>query len=233
MESASPEGVFALRLAVWKYAGQVRPASPWIWEFDRFDELVFALFTRMSDSTELEVRQLVEELRALGLLDVPMLAAVPLEAGRLASAEDPAVQQLLRAIGDSGLADEVSRRMIVTLVELAQALMRGYDGKLQRYLRRYGELMLSELGDSFSFSQLSQEQVLDSFTYWLQNALLMPLSLVDDNVRAFGESHGLTESDLITSADELGLNLAWMDDVIEAAVRSSAPAAANVSRAEE
>lgn len=220
MESAPPEGVFALRQAVWKYAGQVRPASPWSSELDRFDELVFALFTRISDRPELEVRQLVEELRALGLLDVPRLAAVTVEAGQLASADDPAVHQLFRTIGDSGLTDEMSWQMTVTLVELAHDLERGYDGKLQRYLRRYGERMLAELGDSFSFSQLSQEQVLDAFTYWLQNALLMPLSLVDDNVRAFGVRHGLTESDLIASADELGLNLAWMDDVLEAAVRS-------------
>ncbi|MGB7962506.1 MAG: hypothetical protein WCF12_06040 [Propionicimonas sp.] len=233
MESASPEGVFALRLAVWKYAGLVRPASPWISELDRFDELVFALFTRISDRTEFEVRQLVEELRALGLLDVPTLAAVPLEAGQQAPAEDPAVQQLVRTIGDSGLTDEMSWRMTVTLVELAHALERGYDGKLQRYLRRYGERMLTELGDSFSFSQLPQEQVLDAFTYWLQNALLMPLSLVDDSVQGFAKRHGLTESDLIASADEIGLNLAWMDDVLEAAARSSATAEAAPARAEE
>lgn len=233
MESAPTEGVFALRLAVWKYASQVRPASPWISELDRFDELVFALFTRMTHRTELEARQLVEGLRALGLLDVPTLAAVPLEAGHVAPAEDPAVQRLFRTISDSGLTDEVSRRMTVTLVELAQALMRGYDGKLQRYLRRYGERMLAELGDSFSFSQLSQEQVLGAFTYWLQNALLMPLSLVDDSVRAFAKSHGLTESDLIASADELGLNLAWMDDVLEADARSTAMAEADPAPSEE
>jgi hypothetical protein len=75
--------------------------------------------------------------------------------------------------------------------------------------------MLRDLDRIFEFSALTEAEVRYAFTYWLQNVLNMPLSLIDENVRMFCAQHDLEPEQLFAAADELDVNLALVDDVVQ------------------
>ncbi|MGE5830727.1 MAG: hypothetical protein ACM30G_20515, partial [Micromonosporaceae bacterium] len=89
-----------------------------------------------------------------------------------------------------------------------------FGGSVTQYLRRYGEAMLADIGRYFRFTVADSDSVRRAFVYWLQNTLGMPLSLSGPELRKFCARHGVTESDVIAAADEIGLNVALLDDLV-------------------
>ena len=215
MSRNSPiDAEFLLRKALGSYGAALAINHPWVWEGERWQELVFALLAQVSDLPEDEVRVLAEQMQDLDLLDVLALAA--LRRGR-PSADRKALlaRRVVEILEEGGFSSEQAIRGLEAICEAALGFEEHFGGKVQDYLRRYGDLMLQELGRFFEFSALNDSETQTAFSYWLQNVLNMPISLLDADMRAFCEQHGLQPEELIAAADELDLNLALLDDLVQ------------------
>jgi hypothetical protein len=186
----------------------------WIWEVERWKELVFALLSRIIKISEDEVRDLVDNLAELELLDTTALSALCRDNGS-PNLEDSNARHILGLFQEKGLGEADAQRGLTAMCEVALGLQQHYGGKVQRYLRHYGELMLRDIEQSFHFSELNESEVKQAFIYWLQNVLNMPLSLVDENVVEFCKKNSLTVEELFEAADELDINFALVDDLAQ------------------
>ncbi len=188
----------------------------WPIERGRWVELVFCLLRRTAAPTldAVEVRALTRVLDMLKVIEIDDLAPEIGDAAKIGASTKNA-ELAIAIMSHSGLSRQKAEDSWVTIVEAAAALRRRHDGKLQRYLRAYGERMLAEIDEHFQFSRLDRAEVANAFTHWLQNALAMPLLIAGDAVEKTVASYGLQRSDLVRIADELEFNLAVVDDMIE------------------
>lgn len=182
--------------------------QPWALEQDRWVELVFAILSEVSHLPEPVVRELAEDLAAFGLLSIPLLSRPP-----ASPPGDADHRRLWQTMAKAGMPEEAARRAAQALHEVALGLQSRFDGFLQRYLRHYGEMMLDQLPTHFAFTAITESEAANAFTYWLQNAVLMPLSNIDEPVRAFCSDCGATPAELVLAADQLGANLSLVDDM--------------------
>lgn len=203
-ESELSQIEFELRKLIVRYA-ELFEYHRWPSEHARWVELGFALLSTVSQLPEPQVREAVETLDALDLLEIDPLA----------SADDAlAVQRITSVLEEAGFSTENARRGALGLRDAARSLTRKHGGKVQRYLRQYGRQMLNDLDEEFSFETLDADEVDRAFRYWLQNALNMPIELPHPAVATFAFEHGVSRADLVEAADSLGLNLALLDDII-------------------
>jgi hypothetical protein len=175
---------------------------------------VFAILTQVSDLPEDKMRALTDEMDDLDLLEIPALASLR-QGDQAIDSNQELAGRVLEIFQEKGFQREQAECGLGAISDAAIGLMEHFSGKVQNYLRSYGELMLKDLGRTFQFSTLSEADVGTAFTYWFQNALNLPLSLLDKNVRTFCEQHGLEPEQLIAAADELDLNLAVVDDLAQ------------------
>jgi hypothetical protein len=75
-------------------------------------------------------------------------------------------------------------------------------------------MMLDDVDKLFDVPSSDRSALASAYTYWLQNALSMPLSLVDQTMWTFCEKNGVTPEELIAAADDLNINIAFLDDLI-------------------
>ena len=211
---AIDEARFALLKTLELEASDLVEAHPWFSEEDRWTELAFSILAASVNRPQAVVRDLVGAMASLELLEIDRLAS--LSNGEKANLDDPFAHRITDLMEEYGTDPAEARRATTALSEFASGLSNHFEGKAQRYLRRYGELMLDELADWFDFTTLDDAAVGGVFTYWLQNTLGMPLSLVDDDVAAFCKEFGVTPADLLAAADELDMNFALVDDVAQA-----------------
>lgn len=185
----------------------------WPWETARWQELVFCLLARTDDSRAAIViaRETVKIFVALDLLEVDVLAKLVPEKGE-PDFQEPQLELMLKIMKRQGYGNTEAEIAVVTICEAARALQQGFDGKVQRYLRKYGELMLSEFFRNFSFSRLSEEDARYAFTNWLQNVLNMPIALSHPSVKALCGKFNIGIEELVDIADRNNVNLALLDD---------------------
>ncbi len=138
-------------------------------------------------------------------MSIPKLQSEPVD--RLSA-------HFLAFLQEHGFSQQESERLLTIVSEAASALSQQFDGKIQKYLRKYGELMLKEVPALFHFTTINSDQIGHAFTYWFQNVLNMPLSLVDSNIVAFCQDNGFEVANLIAAADRLDVNLALLDDLV-------------------
>jgi hypothetical protein len=207
------EAKFLLRkiLAVDAQAGAF--AGLWISERARWTELAFSLLTRVTHLPQKEVRRVTNELDALDLLDITELAAMPTGAG--AAETNIHARRTLEHLEGSGFEAGEARRGLATLQAISTSLVKNHGGKIQKCLRQAGEHILTELTMTFALSSLSEEEAGHALTFWLQNVLSLPLSLKDEAVLAFCTHYGLTPEQLTAAADELDINIALVDDLVQ------------------
>jgi len=199
------------------YGEELSLSHPWVWEGERWKELVFAILAQLSDLAEDDVRELADEMDELELLEIPALASL-VRNRKTPNLADPLARHIMELAQESGLSLEQAKRGVAAICEAALALEEQFGGRIQNYLRGYGETMLGDMARIFHFSTLNTSESRLAFTYWLQNVLNMPMSLLDKNVQQFCEQHGLKPSQLIAAADELDLNLALLDDLVQYAI---------------
>jgi hypothetical protein len=219
----SEEALYRLSKVAVERGSVLLGSHPWAWESARWRELAFALLTQVDRVPEQQVRRAANQLEALGLLNVHSLARP--------EASEAQSSRILEILRENGFDEEHAARGLTAIREAAQVIAERFGGRLQRYLRHYGEVMLGEVGGIFSFSSLTEAEAGVAFTYWLQNVLGMPLSLVDENVQRFCERHGLQPTQLLAAADEMGLNLALVDDLVLLENMDAGPSAATGSDA--
>ena len=81
------------------------------------------------------------------------------------------------------------------------------------------EAALEELADALGGAGVPADTLRFALTHWLQNATNAPLSLGHESVEAFCRKHELSAEQVRAAADDLDLNLALLDDLLEAAAR--------------
>lgn len=204
---------FQLRKLITKYSG-LFAYHQWPSEQERWIELIFALVARISKKPEPEVREAIEFLDNLGLLDVKELSNIPKVENNL-DMSTPLSKRIVEFLSESGFTEEDSKRNLLVMHEAAKSLIKHHDGKVQKYLRKYGQLMVNEISDSFSFSEMNEKDVKYAITYWLQNVLNMPLHLKTESTEKFCEEYQTTNEDLVKEADTLDINIALLDDMID------------------
>lgn len=204
---------FQLRKLITRYSG-LFVYHQWPSEHARWVELIFALVTRISKKPEEEVRDIIEELDDLELLNVEALSEVP-EANGGINLDDPYARRIFEFLSESGFTEEESKSSILVMQEAAKSLKEHHEGKIQKYLRRYGQRIIDELSEDFSFSKLNENDVRYAFAYWLQNVLNMPVNLKTDEMDAFCKRFKITAEELVKEADKLDINLALLDDIIQ------------------
>ncbi len=188
---------------------------PWLWEHNRWKELVFCILSQTVDGDQERLRGLTDHLDILGLIQIESLATL-VEKGQLNFDDNPQADELLDFLMENGFEKTAAEKSVVSLAEVAYGIHKNFDGKVQHYLRRYGELLLKDLPNQFNFSQLDSSQVRQVFIFWMQNVLTLPLSLEDETMKIFAARYCVEPADLIKEADEMGLNLSLLDDLIHA-----------------
>ena len=183
-------------------------AYAWMYETDRWAELIFCLLNQYNLQDAEATRMTVNSLQYLGLLEIDKLAA-------LETIGDDHAVVLTYILKQHGFSEKDVPRAVRLLCQVASVIKKGYDGKIQRYLRRQGEVMRDELVNAFGHESLSTEQLRYAISHWLQNALSLPVSLEHQAVREFCSKNGVTLEDLLRTADELNLNIALVDDLLE------------------
>ncbi len=213
------ETEFQLRKLLGKYS-DIFVYHQWPSEHKRWVELVFALVARISNKSEDEIRDVIEELDdpRLDLLDVEALSEIPETDGGI-DLDYPHARRVVEYLSESGFTEEESKSSVLVMHEAAKSLIEYHDGKIQKYLRKYGQQMIDELSQNFSFSKMSEADVKYAFTYWLQNVLNMPISLEDENVKKFCKKINKKPEELCEVADKLNINIALLDDFIERYIR--------------
>lgn len=211
---------YLLQKELTRFGSDIIFDHPWASEESRWSELIFSLLCELSDLPQYVIRDLTERLESLDLLHISDLAALT---GTVINTDmdDPNGQHILDLLIEEGF-DHGSAVNALTMVSKAAAgIDRKFNGKIQRYLRHYGELMLDDAQELFNFDPKNSQLGRRVLTYWLQNVLNMPLSLEDENVRAYCNANQLEVADIIEAADRLDLNLALLDDLLLAANEAS------------
>lgn len=222
-KSTTTEIEFQLRKLITKYS-DFFAYHQWPSEHERWVELIFALVTRISKKPESEIRDIIEELDDLGLLDIEELSNIP-KVGSDIDFNSPFAKRVIESLSESryteegstisGFTKEESIRCLLLMYETAKSLMEHHDGKIQKYLRKYGQQMVNEFADNFSFSGMDEKDLKNAVTYWLQNVLNMPVNLKIESINTFCNTLGISDEELIKEADNLNINVALLDDMIE------------------
>jgi hypothetical protein len=208
---------FQLNKLILRYSG-LFVYHQWPSEHKRWVELIFALLTRISKKPEDRIRDIIEELDALNLLSVEELAEIS-EKDSGINLNDPHAKRIVAYLSESGFTEEESKNSILVMHEAAKSLKENHNGKIQEYLRVYGQRMIDELSQNFSFSKMNEEDEKYAFTYWLQNILNMPINLKTESVEKFCKKLQITYKELLKAADNLNINLALLDDMIDQYIR--------------
>jgi len=206
--------VRAFVLERWEAFSLAPEQYQWPLETERWHELAFCLLYRIGQPLlpAQDARRIVETLAELDLLQVQTLASWMGTGGEL-DQDQPDAQWVLGLLGYYGLPLEQATVALTTWCQAAYALQQGFGGKVQRYLREYGQQMVDDMQQRFRFTQLDDADARHAFTHWLQNVLNMPLALMEPAVEQLCEALELTPEEWIALADELDLNLALLDDM--------------------
>lgn len=188
-----------------RYRDSVRE-QPFTSEVDRWMDLMVSLLLAVGHGAEEDARAAANIMASLDLTSVPACAqAVSGTAGAVV---------IERILCDHGFSPEDAATSRQLIGEVAQALQRQWDGKIQRYLRACGEQMLRDLARAFPVKVVSESVLRHAFTHWLQSALGLPMVLAEPAAKQYATQQGTTLENLVAAADALDLNVALLDDAI-------------------
>jgi hypothetical protein len=175
-------------------------------EFRRWVDMVTSIFFSVSDVPEVNIEAATRMLIAVDLLNIDRCANLPEN-----HEESKVFDEILM---DFDFSSEEALKARQAVVGFSRVLTKNWDRKIQHYLRVWGERILADMVVSFHIDSLSETEVKEAFTRWLQIASNMPILLSQEAMNKFAESHGTTIEALIAAADRLDLNIAFLDEVI-------------------
>jgi hypothetical protein len=182
-------------------------SSPWIFESDRFSELAFCIISQYTRSNLEDARIAADKLAEVGLLSATILSSM----GESANAKQPIVHILKRY----GFSAKEALVAADSLIALARAIEKEYNGKIQHAARKHAESLREELVTKLKDGISDEPKLRHAISLWLQNAFSLPISLERKSVTDFCNQNSIRIQDLGKAADSLDLNLAIVDDIIE------------------
>lgn len=186
---------------------------PWLSESMRWNELVFCVLLRCGSASAPRTRGAIAVLDQLSLL-------TPISLERL-DADAPEGVTFSYVLHRAGFSTNDAARAMRVLATMAHTVNAKYRGKLQKLIREHAERLRESLVADFASGQFDPAQLQEAIGHWLQNGFGLPVSLRSEAVSAFCDEAGCTLDALIEAADDLDLNIGFVDDMI-ASERASA-----------
>lgn len=187
----------------------------WPSENDRWVELLFALIIRVTKKPEIEVRELLGDLKNWGVLSTSKLIEIHSTHPDDKWFSHVDVMNISDYLQESGFTKKEVETTLQIIKEASLSLQKNFNGKIQTMLRSFGEEMLEKMMYSFDIKAIQKDDIKSAFSYWLQNALNIPISIKTPDIDAFCKKYDLSYGDLTQASDELDINLALVDDLIE------------------
>lgn len=184
------------------------PPHVWMSEADRWAELVYFLLRQCSKQEPELLRNIVSTLQDLGVLKIDKLS-IP------AKSTDAPTVVLNHVLKQHGISNEEIQRFLSILTRVTYVVQKDYGGKIQFYLRRHGEALRDELVKAFSNDAAAEKQMRIAITHWLQNGLSLPISQEQQAIKEYCDKYGNSVEALWEAADELDINFAVVDDLME------------------
>jgi hypothetical protein len=184
----------------------------WSWEEERWHDLVACLLGRIGEArvSRLTARRTAAILNEFGLLEIANLASTSKRYASLDDSEDfKATVMVLQRMGF----DDASHAAAEAVYCVGAAIGERYDGKLQRYLREYGNMMVEQLHEKLSFGTLPLRDAQYAFTQWLQEDLNMPVPLSDPAIEKLCRHYDVDLEELLKEIDVRDINVAILDQL--------------------
>lgn len=179
----------------------------WPWEAQRWYELVYCVLSAVEGRFGPETRSAstVRVLMELGLLEIPTVAEAAATTRR-------DIRMVLERLGFS---EEKANRLVRTLCVLAERLHETYEGKVQRLLRTVGTELADEVIKQLPLEEpLGTEKASLAVRHWLQNVLNLPILVASPGLQALLRETGAGIDDVLTAVDELDINVALLDEIL-------------------
>ena len=177
---------------------------PWEWEDDRWHEfLCCAVIAALGDAER--VREAIATLRALDLTSPAALA-------NLAPGDAMLLAEVLRR---HGFTDDSAAQGSHLMSALGRMTQQRWKGHIQRFLRDHAYRMMRELSQFLMNAGLTRQIADKTAVLWLQNVANLPLlDERDEHVRRFADHFGLTMRKVLAAADNTGVNVCLLDDLL-------------------
>ncbi len=218
-KDTKPERVALLENRIREIYAEYRHLLPadykWEDESARWTELVYCIFAELTEHSYRDARRLANDIADLNLLDVKDLARIPIMDDGMVNPDNSRVRTITDILKTNGVDDKDIKRSLSAICKVAQAIQENYDGKIQKFLRKYGNDIVDEFDSHVSFSEVSKDTQSRILVKWIQNTLCMPLAFSNVYTARFCERKGANYWELVEATDNLGINGAMLDDLLE------------------
>ena len=187
----------------------------WEDESARWTELVYCIFAELTEHSYRDARRLANDIADLNLLDVSDLAGIPIMDNGMVNPDNSRVKTITDILKANGVTDDDIKKSLSAICKVAQAISENYDDKIQKFLRKYGHEIVNEFDSHVSFSEVSKGTQSRILVKWIQNTLAMPLAFSNVYTARFCERKDASYWELAEAADNLGINGAMLDDLLE------------------
>ena len=188
--------------------GSDLPVGNWSSEKDRWQELLVCMINQVKPEPNMdEVREATDIWEKLNLASPSTLSTI--------KDDDREYSFLVMTLLQYDFTEHEAQTAVNTAIALAKAVTDNYNGKIQTCIRKYSAALRDELTKTFAEIGLDDSQVNYGVVHWLQNTTNAPLSLSHESVTAFCKETNVTQQELWNAADNLEINLAVIDDVLE------------------
>jgi hypothetical protein len=214
-----PERVAALEVHIGNIYAQYRHLLPtdyrWEDEHSRWNELVYCIFAELTEHSYMDARSLSDDIFNLNLLEQDDLADIQIMENGMADPNNPRIKTISEILSINGIDQSDIDKTLSAICKVAHAIKENYDGKIQKFLRKYGEEIVNEFDSHISFSDVDKGTQSRILVKWIQNTLAMPLAFSNIHTVKFCKKEGVNYIELAEAADNIGLNGAVLDDLIE------------------
>jgi len=218
-KDTKPERVALLETRIREIYAEYRHLLPadykWENESARWTELVYCIFAELTEHSYRDARRLANDLADLNLLDVKDLAGIPIMDDGMVNPDNSRMRTITDILKANGVAEDDIKKSLSAICKVAQAICENYDGKIQKFLRKYGHEIVNEFDSHVSFSEVSKGTQSRILVKWIQNTLAMPLAFSNVYTARFCERKDANYWELAEAADNLGINGAMLDDLLE------------------
>jgi len=218
-KDTKPERVAVLEGRIREIYAEYRHLLPaeykWEDESSRWTELVYCIFAELTHHSYRDARRLANGIADLNLLEVEDLAGIPIMDDDMVNPDNSRIKTITDILKANGVADGDIKKSLSAICKVAQAIQENYDGKIQKFLRKYGQEIVDEFDSHVSFSEVDKGTQSRILVKWIQNTLCMPLAFSNIYTSRFCEMNGASYWELAEAADNLGINGAMLDDLLE------------------